>query len=811
MANFLRDLRYALRTLRKTPEFTLAAVLALALGIGVNTAIFSLYNALALRPLPVKDPGRVARLFRTHQGESGAGVFSYPEYVDYRDRSSVLSGLAAWSWTGLTMGTSDRAEQVKAMFVSGNYFDVLGADTAAGRTFIPEEDRTPGSHPVAVLSYRFWERRFARDPATVGRTLLLNGHPFVVVGILAPGFVGTDAEAPEVWVPLMMSTTLAPERGTRIFRERDGHWLQLIGRLKPGVSRPQARAALSLVARQLAQAYPEEKDSAVLLAAATFLPPNVEKAATPILLLVMGAVGLVLLIACANVANLLLARSAARRKEIAVRLSLGATRARLVKQLLAESMVISLLSGTAAIVMAAWGSTVLLRVVQPPFAGALNFDVSPDVRVLGYAFAISMAASLVFGLIPALHASNLRVNELIKTAIQGRRSTWASDAFVVAQVSFCVVLLVAAGLLLRALGRAQTTDPGFETRHVIALSMDLRLRHYATDAAIDFERRAAERVRLLPGVKNASLAAIVPLGTAFMAADIVIEGHEPKSGAPPLIVSQNIVSPEFFETLGIPVLRGRGFEKADWTSAPQIVIVNEAMARRFWPGQEVIGRRIRFGKAKEFAEVVGVVRDTRSSYLWSAGEPYMYTPAKTENNPADLKMLVRTAGAPQTLMAALPGVVRALDPEVQVSCKLLNDNLETWIWPSRAGATLALSFGILAMTLAAVGIYGVVAYAVNRRTHEIGIHVALGAQRCDVLRLVLGHGMLLVGMGAALGLGGALALSRLLAGFLYGVSPADPLTFGAVAVTLACVALAANYIPARRALGVEPVVALRYE
>jgi predicted permease len=812
VGNLFRDLSYTLRTLRKNPGFTSVALLTLALGIGVNTSIFSLYNAIALRPIPVKDPSRIVRLFQTTRGESGAGVLSYPQYEDFRDHGTVLAGLAAWAWTGLSMGTSSQSENLSAMYVSGNYFDVLGAEVAIGRTFLPEEGRTPGSNPVVVLSYKFWERRFARDPALVGRTILLNGHAFTVVGVAGRSFVGTDAVTPQAWVPIMMRGTLS--RGADdALRDRQSHWLEVIGRLKPGVSRGQADAALNVLAGQLGRKYPEESKSGIELDTATFLPPDAEKESAPIVILAMGAVALILLIACANVANLTLARSAGRQKELGIRLSVGATPRRLMRQLLTESIVIAMLGGAIGLLLATWAPFVLLRIATPPFEEGLNFDVSPDIRVLGYAFAISIATGIIFGLIPALSASRTGVSELIKAAVNPRHRTRASDSFVAAQVGLCVVLLVAGGLLLRALRRAQTTDPGFDTKHVVAVSLDLRLHRYDDRETIAFERRVADRLRSMPGVTSVSLAGMAPLGTAFMATDVTIDGRENRPDAAPLIVSQNVVSPEFFTTLGIAVLRGRSFNDADCNAGPEVAIVNETLARRLWPVQQAIGKRLKAGGAKNgWREIVGVVKNTRSTYLWADSEPYLYTPATMTNSSIpDVKILVRTAGAPQPLLGALPGVVRTLDQSVQVSVKVLEENLETWIWPSRVGAILAAAFGILALTLAVVGIYGVVAYTVSRRTHEIGIRVALGAQPPDVLRVVLGRGMLLVGIGVTAGLAGGFAVSRLIAQFLYGLSPADPFTFAGVTVVLVSAALLAHYVPARRALRVDPMVALRYE
>jgi predicted permease len=522
----------------------------------------------------------------------------------------------------------------------------------------------------------------------------------------------------------------------------------------------------------------------------------------------MAAVGLVLLIACANVANLMLARAAARRKEIAVRLSLGATRWRLVRQLLTESAVLSLLAGAAGLLLAAWSSAALLRLVKPPFITSLNFNVAPDLRVLAYALAISVATGILFGLVPAVHASRMVLNE----SMRARRRAWTADFFVAAQVALCVVLLVAAGLLLRALRRAQTTDPGFDTRHVLALSLDLRLHHWDPRVAVAFERRVVDRLKSVPGVKNASLAATVPLGTAFMDTSVVIEGREPRPDAPPLIVSHNTVSPEFFATLGIPVLQGRGFRDADWNKGPEIVMINESMARRFWAGRQAVGKRLRVGDAKGYAEIVGIVKDTRSSYLWRAGDPCVYSPAKADDifGP-EMKILVRTADAGESLLRVLPGVVKELDSSLQVSSKPIAENLETWIWPSRVGASLATSFGLLALALAAVGIYGIVACTLSRRTREIGIHVALGAQKSDVLRLILRHGMLLVAAGVAVGAALAVAASRLLTGFLYGLHPGDPVALVGVVLALGLVALVAHYVPARRALRVDPMTALRYE
>jgi macrolide transport system ATP-binding/permease protein len=815
-----QDLRYAHRQLWKSPGFTLTIVLTLALSIGANTAIFSLFNALVLRPLPAKNPSQIVNVYRTVEDEPRFGVFSYPEYLDYRDRNTAFSGLAAFTGARVTLTPSNAKtagggapESLQAQLVSGNYFSVLGVAAVPGRTFVPEEDQTPNSHPVVVLSHDLWQRRFESDPNLVGTSLTLNSISYTVVGIAPKDFGGTVPDPPDLWVPMMMQANVRP--GVNFLNDRDYASLQLLGRLKPGVPREQAQAEMTLLARQFAQ--PDEDKNhkvSVTLTPGEFLNPQELGDVLPLAVLLMVAVGLVLLIACANVANLLLVRGAGRQREIGIRLSLGASRRRLVRQLLTESMVLALAGGAAGSLLALWMADLLLNSIHPPGANRLLLDVNLDFRVLAYALLLSVVTGFVCGLLPALRSSkqNLAAAAKEEWTAFGRRVSKSRlrGTLVVSQIAVSLVLLVGAGLLIRALQKAQTVAPGFDMKNVLVLSADLQLHGYDSARATEFERELTQRLVAMPGVKSVGLARTVPLSSSFAITRIAAQGHEPPPGSRLPDVNFNSVSPAYFDALGIPIVRGRNFTPQDIAQQSKVAVVSESLARRYWPGEDPIGKRFNGGGTSSYREVIGVAKDVRNVYLWTSSEPYLYLPIAPADSP-DMQFFVRTQGNSALLEAALSESVRAIDRRLQVSSHSLDDNLALWIWPSRIGALLSGALGFLALLLASTGIYAVIAYAVTQRTREIGIRVALGAQNNDVLGLLLREGMRLVGAGVAIGLLASIGGSRLLSKFLYGLSAFDGLAFAGVSVLLAAAALLASWIPARRAIRVDPMVALRHE
>jgi putative ABC transport system permease protein len=830
MTGLFQDVRYALRQLRKSPAFTAVAVLTLGLGIGLNSAIFTLFDALTLRPLPVSDPDAVVNVYQRIQDEAGSyRSFSYPEYVALQQSNAVFSGLIAYSWipaeiVTLTRSTVDGAEEAHGLLVTANYFRLLGGEAALGRTFLPEEDEAHGAQPVMVLSHGFWEEHFSSDRSIIGKSIKLNGTLLTVVGVASAGFVGTEPQTPDFWVPMMMQAQLMP--GDERLGDRRSFWLDVVARLKPGVSRTQAQIGIDALINRIAPDYlgTNQKVSVDLVAGSLLARPDVRGEVDSLAFLVMASVAMILLIACANVASLSLARSAVRQREIGVRLSLGASRGRVVQQLLTESLLVALLSGFAGLLLARWLPGALISLLRPPHEQPFTVPLILDIPVLGYTLLLSVGTAIVFGLVPALRASRTNPNSAAKGEIttlgQGSGRLRIHSVLVGTEISVCLVLLLGAGLLARALGRAQTVDPGFDMKHVLALSMDLNLHGYDNERAAEFHRHLIEQLQSLPGVKAVSVASLTPLGGVSRAAPVTAADSSGPVGASETSVGYWVVSPNYFATLSIPIVRGRGFGLRDTGQGPPVAIINEAMARQFWPAQDPVGKRLRPGPPSvPFTEVVGVVKNTRGARLWEADQPYVYLPLLQNNTegPAiqteqlGMKILIRTDGNPDDISAIVPRVVRALDPNVQGSVATLGKSAERWVWFSQVGAMISSSLGILGLFLASLGIYGLMSYSVAQRTHELGIRIALGANRSDILKLVLGQGLRISLVGLAVGLAIAMAVTRVIAAMLYGVKPTDPATFGGVSLLLTAVALLASYLPARRAAKVQPLVALRYE
>ncbi len=823
MRGFGQDFRYGVRTLFKNPGFTAVAVVTLAIGIGANTAIFSAVNAMLIRPLPVEDGDQIVGVFRSNAERTNAGELSYPDYVEIRDDGEALAGVVGHKLThvGLGSGTAGETELVWGELVTGNFFDVLGVTPVVGRAFLPEEDRTPGSHPVAVISYGLWQRRFAADPGVAGKVVKINGRDYTVVGVAPESFKGTKfALALDIWIPIMMhdqiQTSFADDN--RVFENRGSRWLEVLGRLKPGVSLEQARARLDALGARLAADHPDTNAGQTIVAFPerdTRFGEDSQRETKLAAGFLMLVVAMVLLIACANVSNLLLARASERHKEIGVRLALGAGRWRVVRQLLVESVMLALLGGAAGVLLAVWGVG-LLRVFIPPMAYPIALDASPDASVLAVSVAVMLAASLVFGLAPALHASRLDVVSILKggSTRGGTGRNRLRSALVVSQLALSFVLLVGAGLCLKSLANAQAADPGFEARNVLFLSVDLGLLGYEESRQPAFYRQLVERVEALPGVRAANAVDIVPLGDSHNSrGPIVAEGTANGRPEDEFGAGVSIVDPGHFETLGIPVLRGRDFTDADTADSRPVVVVNETLAEKLWPGQDAVGKRFRIGRNADapLREVVGVVKTGK---YWSLGETprrYMYVPLAQSPVPA-MTLLVRTEGDPLALAAAVRDEVRRLDPNLPIyDVKSLDTHLGFALWGPRMGASLSALFGVVALVLAIVGLYGVMSYIVSQQTREIGIRMALGALPKDVLRLVVARGMWLTAAGVAIGLLGALALTQGLASLLFGVSPMDPAVFAGICALLVAVAFVATYVPARRATRVDPMSALRYE
>jgi macrolide transport system ATP-binding/permease protein len=806
-----QDLRYGFRMLSKSLSFTAMSALGLGLGIGLSTTVFAIVNASLLRSLrQMKDPASCVYI-----AKSNYESFSYSDYTYLRDHNTALAVIGANGGRVKLIANlqpSSEPEEIGGRLITSDFFKVFGDEPSPGRAFLPEEDRTPVSHPVAILSQGFWQSRFASDPGVIGRSLRLNGDLFTVVGVAPPD----TGDSVSVYLPLATQKTALP--GADLLRDQNARWLNLKGRLRSGVSVEQAQSELTALLNGLREGRSEKDTHTTVVAAPGGMPPGKTREIVTSVLAVMLAVGMILLIACMNTANLLLARAAARRREIGVRLSLGASRGRLIRQLLTESILLALFAGTIGTLLTVW-LTHAATVFMSPMSG---FQASPDWRVFAYALLTSLGTGVAFGLAPALEASRPDLNFAMKA--QGspprRQSLWAPrNALVVGPLAVSLMLLAGAGLILEFLHKNYVRNTSVDAENLLALALKLDLQGYDDNRASLFQKQLISRLEKIPGVRSVALTHDFPLANDDISAQpIRIEGVEtPPNGRLPR-VAYNIVSPNYFATIGIPVVRGRGFTSDDSKGAPGVAMINENLARKFWPAEDPIGKRFRLGNGTSSYQVIGIAKDIWDDGLALPQPGFVYVPnlqADPLHETARLKFLIRGEGGPgvprKTILPALRGVVRSIDSKLWVLTGTLGDVAESALQAVRIGAVLSSGLGSLAMLLAALGIYGVMAYAVSQRTQEIGIRMALGAQKLDVLRLVLGRSVALIALGIALGLAGAFALSRVVSGFIAEVGGLDLTAFALVSTLLAVVAMLASYAPARRAAKVDPIVALRYE
>ena len=816
MKTLLQDVRFGLRVLWKSPAFTLVAVLSLALGIGLNTAIFSVVNVLLIRPVPVvKEQDRLMWL---------RAPISYPDYADYAEQTKSFTGMAAATGTSeFSLSTNGEPEIIKGEYVTGNYFDVLGVSAFKGRTF--DKAEAQNATPVVVLSEHLWSTRFNSDPNIVGQQIPINGLNFTVVGVTPKNFIGTEVGLNrELWVPLLMQPVLNPPEASRAadpianrFNERDSHWLSVFARLNAGVSREQAATELSTIARHVAEAYrgkvdPETLRSVQLLSMSGGMDPRDQQDAVPLAAIVLAVVSIVLLIACANIASLLLARAAARRRETAVRQAVGASRSRLVRQWLTESMLLGIAGGALGLLLAWWANQLLTTYLQTTPLATLELGL--DYRVLAFTLIVSIATGIIFGLAPALQASRLDIVTALKSegSWQQTGRSRLRAVFVTAQLTLSVVLLIGAGLFIRSLQNANRIDPGFRVERALTVPINLGLLRYNETEGTNFYRDLLSRVQEQPGVERASLVRFQQLGFSSAQYQVMAEGNGAQTNDEGVDVGFNVVGPNYFKTMETPLLRGRDFAGTDRKGAPGVVVINETLAATLWPHEDPLGKRLSLaGREGPFLEVVGVARDGKYRSLGETAHPYVYQPLLQSYDPK-MTLVVRTTGEPQAVAPAVREQIRALDAKLPIAdVKTFRDQLNLSLFPSRVAAWTLGGFGVLALLLAAIGIYGVVSYSVAQRTREIGVRMALGAKRKDVLRLVLGQGLFVIAFGLAVGLLLAFTATRLIAGFLYGVGATDLLTFCGVPLLLGLVALGASYLPARRATKVDPLMALRYE
>ena len=825
METLWQDIRYTVRMLIKNPGFSAIAILSLALGIGANTTIFTVVNAILLHPLPVKDISRLVEVdtidtkTRVTTANTTKLGMSYRNCQDYGRQNQVFSGLSCIAGPlPLTWSGGPEPKQVLGQMVTANYFEVLGLTPVRGRFFLPDEDTKPGGNNVAVLSYSMWVNKFGSDPNIVGKVLTLNATPYTVIGVGPRGFKGAFifGNAEEVWIPVSMYSQVLAGFFKDNFNDRRFLDTGVIARLKDGVSLSGAEASLKTIASQLEKAFPKDNASrSVALTPLADAAVGVNNRSQLVLAggLMMGIVGLVLLIACVNVANLLLAQAARREKEMGLRAALGASRRRVTQQLLTESLVLAVLSGIVGIAIA-YGGRAVLWSFRPPFILDGDLDIAFDSHVLYFTFGVAMLTAILTGLAPAIKVARPNLIEVLKVGGRGGSVSWARNRFrsllVVTEIALALVALVGAGLFVRSMQNAQRVDPGFESRNLFVFAFDLGALHYDEAHAQQYFRAAIERAEASPGVASATIASNFPLGGGF-ARTVFPEGEDEASGYRGTLTQLNDIAPNFFKTLHIPLVSGREFTDADRKDTTQVVIVSEAMAKQFWPNQNAVGKRFHFFGDPQLREVVGVARNTVVNAIGEEPQPLAYLPLTQDFSPA-VAMQVRTTGQPQPVIATVRSHVQSLDTNLALTnWNTIGELLDQGLWAPRMGAALLAVFGGVALILAVVGVYGVLSFSVNQQTREIGIRMAMGAQTGSVLGLIVKQGMRLAMVGLVLGLVFAFAAMRLLSSLLFGVSAHDPIIFGSVTLILATAAILACYIPARRAAHVDPLVALRYE
>ncbi len=812
MTDIWQDFRYGLRMALKAPGVTLITILTLGLGIGANSTIFSWINATLLNPIPgMTHTSEVVAVVNGGPGQ--ARSLSYPDFKDLRQRSHSFSGMTAYGMSAMNLTGQGKPERVWGTLVTANYFDLLGVRPAQGRGFLPAEDSTVNGAPVAVISYRLWQEHFGADPAIIGATVHINSHPFTIIGVTPPVFQGSfSGLRTEIWVPIVMLPELTQASSDRL-EDRGAGWLQVLGRLRPGVNRLQAQAEMNILEQQIAQQFPDShKGTAQMSLYPLWRAPNGANAFFSMLLpILMALAGVVLLLACANIANLLLTRSVSRQKEFAVRLSLGASRTRLVRQLLIENLILALLGGGLGLLVTIFGARSFME-MAPTSDLPVWITVRVDRSVLLATLAISVLTCALSGMLPALRASALNPGTVLKDESAGlgggRRRAWLSSTLAAAQIAISLFLLVCAGLCIRSFRAEQRFDPGFNTHNVLLESYDLFPGSYTQAAGIAFHQQILARVQALPGVQAASIANWTPLGFSGNSDGFEPEGYVARPHES-VEAGINIVTPGYFAVTEIPLLRGRDFSPSDSAPSAKVVIINQTLADRYWRNQDALGKRMKIEGA--WATVIGIVRTSKYYDLDEKPEPFVYLPLYQFYSPSAI-LHVRTAGDPLAAASAVAAVVHQSDADLPVfDISTLEARTKTSSFVQRMAGTLVGAFGALAFVIAAVGIYGVIAYSARQRTREIGIRMALGAHPADVLRLVLGQGLRITLIGLAIGIVASLGLARLMSSLLFGVTASDPLTFVAVVLALAGISLLAICIPARRAMRVEPIAALRCE